>query len=291
MQTLLTGGQNRQKTLPFRKQRWGYGKALPDRETSPSPTSPAERLETCSPLCRWCKVALQGQNRPRSAARFCDLWCWAVVAVFQSTQIADETPPPSLVSTKPRCVPGHRPAAATPHLEARLSPCGRAIRTLWPQLGCVMGVARTLPWMWAPTTVHADLSSRPRGPQGDPGPVLRASPGPCRAPSPTPLCRREAGPHRGSGAGCLWVWFVGFRSPEVLGALAGAIGPGRLSVWLWGSVCLGRAAQLAGSSSPTRGLTRAPGSASPVVTVDCQEAPGRLVYGACFELTFLEGLY
>lgn len=52
----------------------------------------------------------------------CDLWRWATVVVFQSTQVADGTPPPSLVSTKPRCAPGHRPAAVTPRLEAQPAP-------------------------------------------------------------------------------------------------------------------------------------------------------------------------
>lgn len=52
--------------------------------------------------------------------------------VFQSTQVTDGTPPPSLVSTKPRRAPGHRPAAVTPLLEAQPAPfdeppghCGR----------------------------------------------------------------------------------------------------------------------------------------------------------------------
>lgn len=79
-----------------------------------------------------------------------------------------------------------------------------------------------------PLSMHADLSSRPGAPRGDPGPGLHAVPGPCRTPSPTPVSQ-------GSRA-----------TPRLRGLVASVSS-------LWGSVCLGCAAQHAGSLSPNRG--------------------------------------
>lgn len=64
-------GKTDRRPSPSEKSGRECWKVLLDRETSPSPTShPAEGLETYSPPCCWREVALQGRNRPRSAARF-----------------------------------------------------------------------------------------------------------------------------------------------------------------------------------------------------------------------------
>ena len=238
-------GKMDRRPSPSEKSGRDCWKVSPERKRSLSPLSPRRRVGTYSPLCRWCEVALQGWDRPRPAARFCDLWCWAAVAVFQSTQVADGTPPPSLVSTKPRCVPGHRPAAATPtfggpSVSMWMSRQDSAARAELCHGG---GSDATLDMIAVGSHPPPCMLTSVLG-WGRHEETLAQACVPCLVPAghPAPLpCHREAGPRRGSGglvAAVSSLWgsvCLGYAaqhagSPEVLRAFAGAVGPGSLCV-------------------------------------------------------------
>lgn len=266
--------------MPIQENEWDYGKVLPHRETNPSPTS-CRKLETYSPLCRWCSGSAGAESAKVGRALLRPLVPWAADFKSSSTQIAGEAHQrrqhsPLCARSPPSSCDATFGGPSVLLVDEPSGPCGQS----WVVSS---GVVRQLPWMWAPTTVHTDLSSR-RGHKETLAQSCVQALGPYHG-APANSCRREAGSHRAPGA------------LVPLGLLCGVPGLRRFS-WRWqGPSALGSRSRPMGfrlfgslhslqGLRPDQGLNPGPGSASPVTTVDCQEAPGC----ACFMVHILNSL-